>query len=317
MTETAGQTRTARWFIWGTPIGLAVVVVLATLAAYLHPPKPTTFDVPPTRLETVLTESAEIARAAVVRDLDGYLDRVYAPAYAAIPRYADFHYSILGEYIELGEAALGQSSEALENRLLAGFDTRMAAAAAEIDATFVQAYRDTVQSRIRQEAPPDAMDLPLGEMTAGAVSDAVARVKVTAPVTAAIGQGSKGALKATAKLFARKIAAKVSAKAATKGIAKGGSIAAGAGGGALLCSWSGPGAAVCGAAGALAVWLATDAAIIGLDEFFNRADFEAEMRAMLDADRAEKRLLLENALTRKAEKIQNFRLNQAAPAQAN
>ncbi|SNS97202.1 hypothetical protein [Antarctobacter heliothermus] len=308
------RTRTTTRFFWGTLVALFAVVSIAAVAAFLHKPAPTHLDIPPTRLETALTESVEKARAEVVSDLDTYLDPVYAPAYAAIPRYADFHYSILGEYVELGEAALGQSSEALEQRLLAGFDARLTNAAAGIDATFVQAYRDTVETRIRQEAAPETFDLPLGEMTASAISDAVQRAKVTAPVAAMVALGGKSALKATAKLFAKKLATKVASKAAAKGIAKGGGIAAGAGGGALLCSWLGPGAAICGAAGALVVWLATDAAIIGLDEYFNRDEFEAELRLMLDKDRAAKRLVLENALTRKASAMEDFRLNQLAPA---
>ena len=68
----------------------------------------------------------------------------------------------------------------------------------------------------------------------------------------------------------------------------------------LLCSWSGPGAAACGVVGAVAAWLVTDAVIINLDEYFNRDEFEAELRQIIGEDRAEKKLLLEAALKEKA-----------------
>jgi hypothetical protein len=77
-------------------------------------------------------------------------------------------------------------------------------------------------------------------------------------------------------------------------------VVTGVGGGALLCSWSGPGAAVCGIVGGAAAWFLTDAAVINIDEYFNREDFEAELRAILDEDRAEKHELLVTALQQKA-----------------
>ena len=100
--------------------------------------------------------------------------------------------------------------------------------------------------------------------------------------------------------IAKKLAAKVAAKASAKGLAKGGGVLAGAGGGALLCSWSGPGAAVCGVVGGAAAWLLTDAVVVNIDEYFNREDFENELRTLLDEDRAKKRKQLTAALRDKA-----------------
>ena len=90
-------------------------------------------------------------------------------------------------------------------------------------------------------------------------------------------------------------------------MAKGGSALAGAGGGALLCSWSGPGAAVCGVIGGAAAWLLADAAVIGIDEFFNREEFESQLRMILDEDRAQRRDQFSAALAKKAAAIDTER----------
>ncbi|MFT5365034.1 MAG: hypothetical protein ACI9VX_002673, partial [Dinoroseobacter sp.] len=52
------------------------------------------------------------------------------------------------------------------------------------------------------------------------------------------------------------------------------------------------GAAVGGAGGFIVGWLATDYAVIKLDELFNREEFEAEIRAMIGAERAALRTIL-------------------------
>ena len=96
------------------------------------------------------------------------------------------------------------------------------------------------------------------------------------------------------------MATKIAAKAAIKGVAKGGSVLAAAGSGALICSWSGPGAALCGIVGGTAAWFLTDAAIVNIDEYYNRAEFEAELRMIIDGDKRAKEVMIEAALARKA-----------------
>ena len=57
---------------------------------------------------------------------------------------------------------------------------------------------------------------------------------------------------------------------------------------------------MCGIVGGAAAWFLTDAVVVNIDEYFNREDFEAELRAILDEDRAEKHELLAAALEAKA-----------------
>lgn len=254
-----------------------------------------------TVLEVILSSVAMDARATVENDIDAALDTVYAPAYDAIPAYVDFHYSVFGEYVELAEAATGQMSEALYARLFDGFEERMVNAADIIDKQYVDEYTRLLRQRIDEETSLDGIPMPLGKMTEAVVQDAIARAHTTVPLaTVAAGVAGSGSLRAVSAAIGKKLAAKIASKAAAKGLVKGGSMLTGASGGALLCWWTGPGAVLCGIAGGTAAWFLTDAVIINIDEFFSRDEFEAELRAMLDEDRAVRRSILLSALADKA-----------------
>jgi len=92
-------------------------------------------------------------------------------------------------------------------------------------------------------------------------------------------------------LFAYKLSKKMTAKVAVKLAAKTGSkiagIATGFTGGALTCSWAGPLAIVCGVAGGIAGFLASDYIINRVDEFFTRDDLRADVLDALNELKAE------------------------------
>ena len=67
-----------------------------------------------TSLEEIIKEAATKARDDLFLKLDKSMEKVYSPVYAAIPVYASFHYSVLGEYTELSEVLLEKSSSAIE-----------------------------------------------------------------------------------------------------------------------------------------------------------------------------------------------------------
>jgi len=261
-------------------------------------------EIAPTQLEQIISEAATKALDMVAPTIDTMLDGVYAPVYAAIPAYADFHYSVLGEYTELTQASMGNMTEVMGEKLFSGFEVRLQEAASQLDQNYVAAYQSVIQTEATNAIPADAIDLTLGPVTQKAINSAVERAKITVPLaTVAMTAVGSGALQATIAVIAKKVAAKIIAKAAAKGIAKGGGVLAGAGGGALLCSWTGPGAAVCGVVGGVTAWLITDAVIVNLDEYFNRDEFEAELRQLIDEDLAEKKRLLMVALETKANEL--------------
>jgi hypothetical protein len=267
-------------------------------------------EIEPNTLQAVFERAARTASAETSHAIDPLLDDLYEPVYGGITSYADFHYTVLGEYAELVGAALGTAADAIEDRLYDGFDDRLERVASTLDARFADEFRTALMQELENEIPSELSDVPLAPITQHAIEDTLARVRVTVPVATVMATvGGAAAIKAVSAAIAAKVATKVAAKAAGKGVAKGTGILGGAGLGALGGSWGGPvGAAVGGAIGGAAAWFAVDAAVVSIDEYFTRDDFEAELRLMIDEHRGVVRGHLTNALKRKSEDMQSFTL---------
>ena len=264
---------------------------------------PTSREIPETILEGMFTGANKEALKAVVTEIDPTLLDVYTPVYPAIPIYADFHYSVLGEYTELTEAVRRQAGNSLYEHLFNGFEERLEDAGSKLDQQYVDAYKKSLENQIEREFPSESTQLPLGKITKMTLQKMMAKARYTVPlaITAATIVRS-GALKKITAGMASKLAVKITEKASAKAAVKGGA-AAGAGSGALLCAWGGPVAAVvCG----VAAWFFVDAVVINLDEYFNRSEFEKDIRAMIDEDRAEKELFFEKALQKKGSEMDDF-----------
>lgn len=300
----------SRWF-WGTIILLACASILLTIIGAVQkdtnnaiPRRLHSGELSPTALESVLTKSNILTLREVAKEIDPLLDQIYTPVYRAIPAYVDFHYSLKGEYVELTEAALGYVSAKLREKLFTGLEERLNGAATKLDDRFNENFRQQVAANLARVQPDTLPGPSLGPLTRAVVDDAKARISVTAPLAGVISAGGYASLKAASALFAKKLGAKIATKVAAKTGAKWAAAAGGAGSGTAICSWAGPGAAVCAAGGAVIAWVATDMAVIKLDEILNREEFEAEIRKLVDEDKAATRALLEKALSEKATKVQ-------------
>lgn len=134
-TEGSKKPNLSRWF-WGTIVFLLVITVslelLATRQAGLQSIEKGNGDpvdqtgVNATQVEQWFNAAGEEAEK-VREQIRGRLDEAYAPVYAGIPTYMDFHYSLTGEWLELGSAAMGNLGGGLEEHLFDGFDTRLGA----------------------------------------------------------------------------------------------------------------------------------------------------------------------------------------------
>lgn len=314
-------------FFWGTIIVFAVASLVLVAVGLLRSENPTSevrgdpppsaeeavaqeFEMEPSTLQEVFERAARTARDQTSNDIDTLLDELYGPVYGGITSYADFHYTVLGEYTELVGAALGTAADGIKARLYNGFDERLERVADTLDARFADEFRAALMQELQAEIPSGLSDVPLAPMTQRAIEEALARVVVTVPVGTVIATvGGAAAMKAVSAAIAAKVATKVAAKAAGKGVAKGTGVLGGAGSGALIGSWAGPvGAAIGGAIGGAVAWFAVDAAVIMIDEYFNRDEFEADLRLMVDEHRSDVRGHLIKALDQKSEDMENFTL---------
>jgi len=308
---------------WGAILLMAALVIGISAAALMRghpvvacilpPPAPQIHEIPETRLGQMIRAAGEAAYHAQALRLDDLLASAYAPAYAGIPAYADFHYSLLGEYSELGAAALGRMGEGMEQRLFPDLAEGLQRVAADLDHGFLDTFRQTLDRQVGTELAASDRPAVLGDVTRRIQEDAIARIGVTAPVAVAMTLAAQPAIKVTAALMAKKLATKIAGKAAAKGAVKATGIGGGAASGAAICSPGGPIASIlCGVGAAAVIWFGTDAAIVHLDEYFNRDEFEAELRAMVDENRDAVRAEMLAALNARRVATEDFTFREAA-----
>jgi len=235
-------------------------------------------------------------KAEKVREqIRGRLDEAYAPVYAGIPKYMDFHYSLTGEWLELGSAAMGKLGGGLEEHLFGGFDTRLGAMSEQLALEFDQRFRTALDEAMAAE--PGGAEA-FGPVVTRALRDSQNRMKNTAG-TFGVAMVGGATLKVFTTAFAKKLAIKLAAKVGTKTGMKWAAAATGGAASAAACSWTGPGAAACAVVGAAITWVATDVAMIKLDEYITRDDFERDLRELIDDHKKETQRAMEQMLASK------------------
>ena len=208
-------------------------------------------------------------------------------AHLAVPAYAEFHYSVLGEYTELAGAVLGRMESELSTRLFGGMEEQLQAAAARIDTAYVAAFATELERQTgKMLAATPEVDV-LDQATQAVLASMEQRMRVTAPLAGVAAMtGGAAAIKVISSAMAKKVATTVAAKAAAKGVVKTVAISGGAGTGAAVGLTVGPiGSLLGGVVGAIGAWLLADVAVVNIDEYFNREEFEQHLHAMIDAER--------------------------------
>lgn len=244
------------------------------------------------------------------RNIDRAVENLFHPVYINIDSYLDYHYSVMGEYKELGQYLADWWSD--EYKAQKDIERRI------FGRDFTQRYDETIDflgkefsdltrqhiaqidryasENIDMKLNPDIFkpvyhslqsDALIRDLKVGNVIAAMAGVKFTGKLASAIAAkaGSKAAIKASAK---------GGAKLATKG----GAAATGAGAGAAVCAGTvigAPAAPICALAGAAAAWFATDYVVAKGDEYFTRDNLKHEISTSID----EQKYALESELKRK------------------
>ena len=293
----------SRWF-WGTIVFLLVITVSLQLLATWQAGRQGDENRSDSSVNQTGTNATQVeqwfntagAEAQKVRGQIRYrLDEAYAPVYAGIPKYMDFHYSLTGEWLELGSAAMGNLGSGLEKHLFDGFDTRLGAVSEQLSLEFDERFRTALDEAIASDSG-DAE--AFGPVATRALQDSQNRMRKTA---GAVGVALVGgaSLKVFTTVFAKKLAIKLAAKVGTKTGMKWAAAATGGAASAAACSWTGPGAAACGVVGAAITWVATDVAMIKLDEYVTRDDFEHDLRELIDDHKNETQRAMDEMLASK------------------
>lgn len=302
-TEGHKRPNLSRWF-WGTIVLLLVFTVSLELLSTWQAGRQGVENGSGSSVDQTGTKATQVEQwfntageeAEKVREqIHGRLDEAYAPAYAGIPKYMDFHYSLTGEWLELGSAAMGKLGGGLEEHLFDGFDTRLGAVSEHLALEFDQRFRTALdEAMAAEQSGAEAF----GPVVTRALRDSQNRMQNTAG-TVGVALVGGATLKVFTKAFAKKLAVKLAAKVGTKTGMKWAAAATGGATSAAVCSWTGPGAAACAVVGAAITWVATDVAMIKLSEYVTRDDFERDLRQLIDDHKKETQRAMEQVLTSK------------------
>lgn len=296
----------ARWY-WGT----AGLLIVAAFGVSAIAGRPVAEEGPEVRAPSensggwadAAMRKAEQAAMEVVKEIDPALDAAFAPVYAGTPRYLDFHYSLKGEWLELSASVLGQIESELDRQLFTGLEGEIASISQELQTDFDRLWRASVEVSLA-ESP--AVKGPFAELARLSVEDARDRIATTAVVFGGLGAGA-AALAVVPRIIARKLGPKIAGKVAIKTGARWATVASGAGAGGILCSWAGPAAAACAVAGGVISWVGVDFAMIKLDEHVSRDEFQQELQALVDEQKAAIRTVLQDLVTERLHSAQAAR----------
>lgn len=207
-----------------------------------------------------------------------------------IDTYLDFHYSIMGEYIQLGSMALGKMDEIVSEKLLGkDFNNKLNTVSNDILNESYEKIKNHLD--FTRNIATKNVDLELNKKDlALAVKNIENNLKYNLMErTATVVVGSAIATKIVSSIAA-KLSAKIVAKSGTKIGIKLGAKATAASAGATSGLICGPIAPLCGIVAGTVAWFATDAVILSLDELFNKEELKKEIIEALNEIKAELKL---------------------------
>ncbi len=217
------------------------------------------------------------------------VDRFFAPVYGKIDPFLNYHYSVIGEYSELGLAAGNKLQEAIQRRVLGeDFQKRLVSLGVTIDSCYQEIFRryaDRLGTTLFKGINLQ-INAPLILSFDQQIKDriVVQKIKLGAMAGTAIGVKIVGT-----------IAAKMGTKMLSKGAVKGGAKIAASGEAAAAGTLCGPLAWICAPIAAGIVWFGSDKVILKIDEKLHRKKLKAELTKLVDAQKEKLKAELSNA----------------------
>ena len=231
--------------------------------------------------EALVNESLNSALEKIYKRIDTDIDLLFKNVENNVDKFLDFHYSVKGEYTELGTMAFGDIEKLIEKQL---FGDRFPKEFKTLTEGIETEYKNAMQQHFvdTKKIAFEGIDFNLSEN-----NEAIKRLNDDIKRNCLL-QDTKISLIAggIAIKIAATLSAKIAATAATKGTVKAGSKAAAkmvaAGTGATAGLACGPFAWVCSPVVAVTLWVATDVAVVSADEHFTRDAFKQEILSLLE-----------------------------------
>jgi len=292
------MSKAERIFWWSIGVFFIIFITLTILASRNTPPKDIVVKPPVINAwmqkivsSNIVVENLSKNQQKILSSLntqmyntyssiDEEVDNLFRPIYHNIDRFLDYHYSIIGEYSELGAMAMGNLEKMITDKLLGDeFVQKVDEASISID----NQYRINLKQHLSivDRYATDGVDADINNKALDRLKSDIDANMLQQEIKLGV-VGGAIAIKITAIIVAKTTAkgvAKASGKLATKSAA--------ASTGALAGLGCGPLAWLCSPIAAGALWVATDGVVVSGDEYLNRAQFRLEIiRALDDSKRS-------------------------------
>ncbi len=228
-----------------------------------------------------IQQNLELRKENMNLIIENRINQAFLPVYNNIDSFLDYHYSVIGEYSELGAAATGKIEESIKDRLFGNqFDTNLKNVQSQINNAYIDKLKEHIED-INDQALND-VNLSLNSEVLLKLNQDIEQRLITQKVKLKLIFGSTAPIKIIG-IIGGKIATKAGGKILTKGTAKIGATSGAAAAGTLC----GPLAWICSPVAATVVWFGSDAALISVDEYMNRDEFKKEITTMIDEQKNE------------------------------
>ena len=223
--------------------------------------------------------------AGLYSQIDREVEKLFNPIESQVDTFLDFHYSVIGEYIELGTMAFGSIEEMIEDKLFGSdFYKKLEDSSIYINVQYklsANKHISLINDLSLQDIDVELNNNALITLDYDIQHNKVVQVEKVGAL-AAVRLGPKVISKLTTKLVKQallKTAVKSSAKFTTKGATATAAASAG-----ILC---GPLVWICSPVAASLAWFGTDAALVYGDEYLNRDDFKSEILSSIKDSKEE------------------------------
>ncbi|MEX2497130.1 MAG: hypothetical protein WD448_13625 [Woeseia sp.] len=261
------------------------------------------------------SEGEVAARELIAGEVGGRLDRVFAGVQQRLPAFADWYYSLGGEYTRLAMMAMAwvnlADGDYVANRAAdmlfrdSDWDSDLARMESETAAR-VQGHHEQVREdwlseltrRLSAHRVPTPLTMPGAEPAARSgqirldalVGEVMAQERAALETRVSISTLAAGGAMVGPGLWraASRRSATTTGRAISRGLGRGAARAgSAAAGGAAVCAPSGPVALGCALLAGAATWLAADWVLLRIDEHVNRDEMLRALEISLSALRGE------------------------------
>ncbi len=233
--------------------------------------------------------------------IDQEIDTAFHTVFDNIDPFLNFHYSVIGEYLELGGMAVGKMEKMIEEKLFGSDFSRHLQKSLTVISDEYENRLSEHFSFINQKATTQ-VNMSLNSQI---IDDLQKHIEQNMKL-----QGGKIAVLMSAKfapklvqIAAAKIAAKTGSKFAVKMATKLGAKSAAAATGAASGALCGPAFWICSPIAAGVLWFGTDAVVNSIDEIYNREEFKKDIIDALVKQQNDLKIKLKYAYQRSADKL--------------